>query len=70
MRKIDVLLIDGVADHYLLQVDMLAQSVEVDGECYVRTSEIRRVEDGGVFTTHRVYRASYPHPILLDAEIP
>jgi hypothetical protein len=65
-NRIDVLLIDGASDHYLVPVQMLVPSVQVDGETYVRTDEARRVEDAGVYTTHRVYRVSYPNPQLLD----
>lgn len=61
--KIDVLLIDGASDHYLIPVDMLAAQVEV----YERTTEIRRVvEKHSLPSSHRVYRLAYPLPRLLD----
>lgn len=69
MNQIDVLLIDGAADHYIVPVSMLAQSVTVDGDTYIRTNEVLRVEEKNRgFCTYRVYRASYPLPQLLDTD--
>lgn len=62
MNRIEVLLVDGAADHYIVPVSMNATETEVDGERYVRTDDVRRVEEKGRHTsTYRVYRAQGAH---------
>ena len=57
MNRIEVLLVDGVADHYIVPVDMLQAEVDVDGETYTRTDEMRKVDEKNRHTsTYRVYR--------------
>lgn len=71
MNRIEVLLLDGHSDHYIVPVDMNARETEVEGETYARTDEMRKVDEKGRgFCTYRVYRASYPGPQLLDSENP
>ncbi len=70
-NQIEVLLVDGNSDHYIVQVDMGAQGVTVDGEHYVRTPEMRKVDEKSRHTsTYRVYRPQYPNPQLLESDIP
>lgn len=55
-RKIDVLLIDGQYDHYIVPIAMGTRKVAIGNEAYVRTDEVRKVEVKGVGTeTYRVY---------------
>ena len=57
MNRIEVLLVDGHSDHYIVPVSMLQTEVVIDGETYVRTDDVRRVEEKGRHTsTYRVYR--------------
>lgn len=37
MSRIEVLLIDGSSDHYIVPIEMLQDAVCVDGETYERT---------------------------------
>ncbi len=70
-NRIEVLLVDGNSDHYIVPVDMLQERVEVDGETYERTAEVRKVDEKNRHTsTYRVYRPSASTPQLLDAGIP
>ena len=57
MNRIEVLLVDGAADHYIVPVSMMQSRVEVDGELYARTDEMRKVDEKNRHTsTYRVYR--------------
>ena len=57
MNRIEVLLVDGHSDHYIVPIDMLQAEVEVDGETYVRTDDVRKVDEKNRHTsTYRVYR--------------
>lgn len=55
-NKIDVLLIDGEHDHYVIRVPMGAHRVRFADDVYVRTDEVRKVDVKHVGTeTYRVY---------------
>ena len=55
-RQIEVLLVDGDHDHYIVRVNMNCNELKTSGERYVRTDEVRKVERKGRGTeTLRVY---------------